>query len=51
MTPTKIVLSRDKLAQLIDFIREAPNAPPELYDASVAWEIEAFGVEDMEPSG
>ena len=43
-----IEMPKDKLADLIDFIRESRNPPQDLYEASVRWELEAFGVESVE---
>jgi len=48
MGTIKIEIPRDTLGELIDFIRESPDAPGELYDESVLWEIEAFGEEPID---
>ena len=50
MEPITIRMPKDKLASLIDLIRETTDVSHELYDASLRWEIEVWGVEEMEPS-
>jgi len=47
MGTIKIEIPRDTLGELIDFIRESPDAPGELYDESALWELAAFGEEDL----